>query len=348
MTPPWRPDRFARRRPHLAARGRAVNACRRVFASRGFTEVETPALQVSPGLEPHLMAFETRIQDLNPAGQRPLYLHTSPEFAMKKLLAAGLPRIWQMARVFRNGERSATHHPEFTMVEWYRAGDGYQTLIGDCQALVRAVATACGGGPLTWQGRRCDPFGDWLVLSVSDAFLEYAGFDPLRTIAEDGTPDRDILAMVAEPLGIQTDRFPDWDGLFFEIMLGHVEPHLGEGRPVVLIDYPVHMAALSRPNPAAPELAERFEIYICGMELANAFGELADAEEQARRFRADMAEKRRLYGIEYPIDGDFLDALRHGLPESAGIALGFDRLVMLATGAARIDDVLWLPVADAP
>ncbi|HYD70052.1 EF-P lysine aminoacylase EpmA [Azospirillum sp.] len=346
-SPPfWHPDAFARRRPHLAVRGRVVGAVRRFFEARDFVEVDTPCLQVSPGMEPHLQAFATDLVAPNPDDGRRLYLHTSPEFAMKKLLVAGEPRIFQLAHVFRNGERSATHHPEFTMLEWYRAGEGYRVLVDDCVDLVRACAEAAGRQRFAFRGMECDPFRPWRILSVADAFTEYAGIDLLA--AYDGThePDPAPLAAEAARIGIHPHAGDRWEDIVFRIMFERIEPHLGAGVPCVLTDYPVCMAALSRPKPEDPRLAERFELYACGLELANAFGELTDAAVQRARFQADMELKERLYGERFPVDEDFLAALEHGMPESAGIALGVDRLVMLCSGAEDIADVLWAPVAE--
>jgi lysyl-tRNA synthetase class 2 len=342
--PWWRPDRFARRRAHLEARQRVLAAIRRFFAARDFMEVETPALQVSPGLEPHLMAFSTEL--VTEAGERlQRHLHTSPEFAMKKLLVAGLPRIFQLARVFRNGERGRTHHPEFTMLEWYRAGAGYRDLMADCEVLLAAALAAAGGEAFRWQGKSADPAAPWQRLTVAEAFAQYCGIDLLATAPDPAAPSLPLLAAEARRSGIAPHPGDDWEDLFFRIFLERIEPKLGFGAPTILADYPISMAALARPKPGDPRLAERFELYVCGLELANAFGELTDAATQRARFVADCAKKRALYGTEYPIDEDFLAALAHGMPESAGIALGLDRLVMLATGADSIEDVLWAPVA---
>jgi elongation factor P--(R)-beta-lysine ligase len=341
----WRPAALASRKANLDIRTRTVAATRAFFAARDFIEVETPALQVCPGLEPHLHAFRTALADPWGGPDRTLYLHTSPEFAMKKLLVAGLPRLWQMARVFRNGERSDTHHPEFTMLEWYRAGAGYESLMDDMTALVRAAATTSGRAHLTRGALRCDPFQPWERLSVSDAFARYAGIDILATAPDPLAPDTARLAAEARRIGISVSPSDRWDDLFFKIALDRIEPRLGASVPTILHDYPLSMAALARPSARDPRVAERFEAYACGVELANAFGELTDAAEQRRRFEADIALKQALYGDTYPLDEDFLAALAAGMPESAGIALGFDRLVMLLAGAARIDDVLWAPVA---
>lgn len=339
----WRPDRFASRRGRLAQRGRIVDAVRLFFAERDFAEVDTPALQVSPGLEPHLQAFATELRDPRTGRAVPRYLHTSPEFAMKKLLAAGMPRIWQLAHVFRNDERSATHHPEFSMLEWYRAGASYRDLMDECMALVRACQTAAGAEMLTRRGRSADARREWQRISVADAFRELCGIDLLATAPDPSRPDQDRLAAAASGIGIAPHPGDDWEALFFRIFLERIEPLLGLGTPTILYDYPVSMAALSRRSPDDPRLAERFEVYVCGLELANGFGELTDPIEQRARFIADQARKQALYGHSYPIDNDFLAALEHGLPDCAGIALGFDRVVMLATDADDIEDVLWTP-----
>jgi lysyl-tRNA synthetase class 2 len=307
---------------------------RETFAARGFVEVETPALQVSPGLEPHLKAFATTL-DRPGEGSTLRFLHTSPEFTMKKLLVAGVPRLYQLTHCFRNAERGATHSPEFSMLEWYRAGARYLDLVEDCEALLRASGVRL----MTWQGRICDPHAPWELLTVEEAFRRHCGIDLLAT-----AEDVEALAVAARPLGIAPHPGDSWEDLYFRIFLAAIEPKLGIGVPTVLRDYPISMAALARAKPEDTRLCERFELYVCGLELANAFGELTDAAEQRRRFAADRAKKQALYGEAYPLDEDFLAALDFGMPESAGIALGFDRLVMLAAGACHIDDVLWAPV----
>jgi lysyl-tRNA synthetase class 2 len=340
----WRPEIFAKRRDFLSKRGEITRGLRRWFLDQGFEEVETPALQVMPGAEPHLFAFATTLT--TPGGDSsPRYLHTSPEFAMKKLLVAGMPKIFQLAKTFRNADRSATHHPEFTMLEWYRADQGYEALIEDSIALIRACATACGAEALSWGGTRADPFAPWRIVTVADAFQEWADIDLMATIPDGRTGDAALLGQAARRSGIEPHDGDDWETIFFRVFLDRIEPELGHPTPTVLKDYPISMAALARPKKEDPRLAERFEIFVAGLELANAFGELTDAAEQRRRLIEDMARKRALYGQDWPIDEDFLAALRHGMPPSAGIALGFDRLVMLLTGADDIEDVLWAPVA---
>ena len=338
----WRPNSFAARRVRLDQRGRILGAVRSFFAAYGYVEVDTPALQVSPGLEPHLRAFKTLLHDPHDraAGR---YLHTSPEFAMKKLLVAGMPRIWQLVHVFRDGERSVTHHPEFAMLEWYGVGATYRDLMDECSAMLGTCQHAVGAEVFTWRGH-ADARRPWQRLSVAEAFEKFCGIDLLATAPDPLAPDVERLAAAARHLEVAPHPGDDWEAFFFRIFLERIEPFLGIGTPTILYNYPLSMAALSRRSAADPRLAERFEVYVCGIELANAFGELTDAAEQRRRFVADQAKKQALYGETYPIDEDFLAALDCGLPECAGIALGFDRLVMLLTGAEDIEDVLWAPV----
>jgi lysyl-tRNA synthetase class 2 len=337
--PWWRPDVFARRRPALEMRARLSAATRTFFAERDFLEVDTPALQVSPGLEPHLIAFATELLTADRQSSRPLYLHTSPEFAMKKLLAAGMPRIFQLAHVFRNGERASTHHPEFTMLEWYRPGD-YGGVIADATDLMAHLSAVAGGSHASWRGVECDVTAMPEIVTVQAAFDRHAhGLDLLAT-----SGDVDALAREARRIGVRVAEDDRWDDLALRILAERIEPALGAGRPAFLTEYPAEMASLARLKPGDPAVAERVELYVCGVELANGFSELTDAEEQRRRFVADMDLKESLYGTRYPIDEDFLAALAHGMPECAGMALGFDRLVMLLTGAQHIEDVLWAPV----
>ncbi len=332
------------RRPILLARGRIEAAARAYLAGHDFLMVDPPGLQRSPGNETHLHAFGTTMIGNDGVG-RPMYLHTSPEFTMKKLLAAGEKRIASLQHVWRNRERSALHHPEFTMLEWYRAGEGYDAVIADCVELLRIAARETGVAGLRFRDRECDPFAEPERLGVVEAFERHAGIDLLATMDGEGVPDGDKLAaqMPARGLDVPDDR--SWSYLFSRILVEKVEPHLGMGRITILDRYPAAEAALARRAADDRRVSERFELYACGVELANGFGELTDADEQRRRFADEMAEKERIYGERYPVDEDFLAALAI-MPEASGVALGFDRLVMLATGAPRIEAVLWAPVAE--
>jgi lysyl-tRNA synthetase class 2 len=341
-SPWWSPDRHRDREPFLKARGAITRAVRGWFEARDFTETETAALQVSPGNEAHLHAFAS--EAIGPAGERlPLYLRTSPEFAAKKLLAAGETRIFELARVWRNRERGPLHHPEFTLLEWYRAGAGYETLMEDCAALLALAAETAGATALRFGARAADPFAPPERITVAEAFEAFAGVDLLATIDAAGGTDREALAAAASAAGVRTAADDTWADVFSRVLVEKIEPRLGDGRAAILCEYPTAEAALARPTPGDPRVAERFEVYACGVELANCFGELTDPAEQRRRFEAEMAEKERVYGERYPIDEDFLDALAQ-MPPASGGALGFDRLVMLATGASRIEQVLWSPV----
>ena len=342
ISPWWNPENYADRRPFLLARDRIMSSFRHWFRMQGFLEVETPALQTSPGNETHLHAFATNLVALDGA-RAPLYLHTSPEFACKKLLAAGEQRIFTFARVFRNRERGALHHPEFTMLEWYRAGAPYETLMADCAALLAEAAKATGHSVLRFKDRTADPFVAPERISVADAFARHADIDLLATLPQ-GKPDREKLAAAARAQNIRLADDDTWSDIFSKVLVEHVEPRLGEGRLTLLCEYPLPEAALARAKPGDPRLAERFEVYACGVELANGFGELTDAREQRRRFGLAMEEKERRYGERYPVDEDFLAALAT-MPEASGVALGFDRLVMLSSGATKIDLVVWTPPA---
>jgi lysyl-tRNA synthetase class 2 len=317
-------------------------ALRAWFMGQGFVEVETGALALSPGNETHLHAFSTKL--VRPSGApRELYLRTSPEFACKKLLAAGERRLFEFARVFRNRERGALHSAEFTMLEWYRADEPYAVLVEDCVAILREAASAAGAKSLRFREASLDPFAAPERLSVVEAFSRYADIDLLATLP-DGAPDREAFARAADTAGIRRTANDSWADIFSRVLVERVEPRLGHGRATVLDQYPAVLSALARPA-ADPRLAERFELYACGVELANGFGEQTDAKEQRRRLEEEMAEKFRRYGERYPIDEDFIAALSR-LPPASGIALGLDRLVMLATGAQRIDQVQWAPLPD--
>jgi lysyl-tRNA synthetase class 2 len=230
------------------------------------------------------------------------------------------------------------------MLEWYRVGADYTRLMEDCSHLLAACAAGAGTVRLKRGDRRCDPFAPPRRLTVAEAFTHYCGIDLLATTPDPDVPDRDLLAAEAKRIGSFVSDNDTWEDIFFRLMMERIEPNLGDGVPLILCDYPASMAALSRRSPRDRRVAERFELYACGVELANGFSELTDAAEQRRRFTADMALKQKLYGVTYPIDEDFLEALESGMPACAGIALGVDRLVMLLTGAEALETVLWAPV----
>ena len=317
---------------------------RRWFETKGFLEVEPAAIQASPGNETHLHGLRTTLVGLDGSSSE-AYLHTSPEFAMKKLLAGGELQIFALARVFRNRERTALHAPEFTMLEWYRVDAPLERLMDDCAALTALAAHIAGAETFMFRGRDADPFKPPERLTVRDAFRQYAGIDLYDSIRLGLDADTATLARQAKGVGLRVSTDDTWSDIFSRLLTERVEPNLGVGRPTILHAYPASEAALAQVSPDDPRVAERFELYCCGVELANAFHELNEPQEQRRRFAADMAEQQRIYGSSYPIDEDFLDALA-GMPAASGAALGFDRLVMLATGADRIEAVQWTPVFD--
>lgn len=310
------------RRDALTARARIVRGVRRWFEARDFVEIEAPVAVISPGLEPHLLAFE-----LGTDGPR-RYLHTSPEYALKRLLGEGFERLFSLAPCFRDEPPSRTHSPEFTMLEWYEVGLDLAGLMAQTEQVVAAACAAAHGGTITPSGLDLTP--PFRRLSVREAFVAHAGVDPWRHPTADALRAAGRAAGVAVP----TDS-PDWDDVFFQIFLNAVEPAVEAGPPTFLWGWPASQAALSRLDPADPTVALRFELFAGGVELANAFDELTDAAEQRRRFEHDQAERRR-FGLPVPpIDEALLSALDHMRP-TAGIALGVDRLVMLILG---IDDI---------
>jgi len=326
--PGGRPDSLAARLPFLRRRALLTQATRAFFAARGYTEVETPYAVPAPGEEVHLAAFAT--ERIDSAGERTkLWLHTSPEFAMKRLLAGGAGPIFQLARVWRNGEGSDTHAAEFTMLEWYRPDAALPELMDEVEAFLRAVLPPF----VTSRGVTTD-LGMFDRLSLSDTFAAF-GVDLLGTAGDAGA--------LAHAAGERLRDGETWEDLFFRLLLGRIEPGLGRDRPTFLTHWPAEQAALARRDPADPRAALRFELFVCGMELANAFEELTDADEQRARFTQDRARRHALYGPDWELDEDFLAAVAHGMPTGCGIALGFDRLAMIASGAQRIEQVLWLP-----
>ncbi len=328
--------------PREAARARArlSRAVRDFLGARGYEEVETPCLVPAPGMEPHIAAFEAPFVPEGGGAPRPLWLHTSPEYAMKRLLARGVPRPFQLARVFRNGEVSPQHNPEFTMLEFYRAGGDYRAVMEDLEALLGACATALLGG-FAAPGRALSLEPPFARLTVAEAFRERAGIDLAACGGEAGR-----LRRAAEAAGLDPGRPGDsFDDLFFRVFLYRVEPGLGASRPVYLVDWPAPMAALARLKPGDPRWAERFELYAGGLELANGFSELTDAAEQRRRLEEERALRRRLGRPAYPVDERFLEELGR-MPAAGGVAVGLDRVLMLLTGAAAIDEVLLFPARE--
>lgn len=330
--PVWHPESLAARMPFLERRADLTRAVRGFFHDRGYREVETPYAVPAPGEEVHLRAFSTSRE--HPDGTREnLWLHTSPEFAMKRLLVAQSGPIFQFARVWRNGEASALHAPEFTMLEWYRPGSNMSSLIEETTTLMRSVLPPivhCRG--VTTDLSHCER------LTVADAFTRYAGVD-LLAIGDDA-------AALAAAANVRLRDKEDWEDLFFRLLLERIEPRIGREHPTFLTHWPAAQAALARRDPADPRVAERFELYVCGIELANAFVELTDPAEQRARFLVERQRRHAMHGPDWDLDEDFLAALGHGMPPSAGIALGFDRLAMIASGAHKIGQVLWLPAAD--
>ncbi len=309
------PPRFV-----LEARKRLSDAVRTFLDRRGFLEVDTPIAVVSPGLEPHLEAFAT--VEVGPDRSRtPLFLHTSPEYAMKRMLGRGLGHIYQLARVFRNGERSKTHAPEFTMLEWYRQPGLLSELMDDVECLLRTVAEEVDG---PWRPKG---FTRW---SASEAFVQAGLPNPLDYPETEG---------LRAAMAVRSADDDDWEDVWHRAFLEHVEPSFPPDQVVIMYGFPASMAALARLSPDDPRVAERFEVYVGSLELANAFGELTDPDEQRKRFQADIAMRRRLGRDVYPIDEGLLEDLGH-ICEAAGIALGFDRLLMLCLGLDCIQDVI--------
>ncbi len=335
----WQPHIFEEKQRYLRGRAQVIKAFRLFFDGNNFTEVDTPILQVCPVMDTHIHAFSTELKGLDLSKKKDMYLQTSPEFDMKKLLVAGMDNIYQICPVFRNAEGSDLHSPEFTLLEWYRAGADYNALMDDSVDILRHVAKTMMIKNYTYQGKTCDPFLDWQKISVCGAFSKYADIDLSLCLG-----DKSKFSDAAKAIDVRVTKEDSWDDIFHAIMAEKIEPYLGIDTPTILYDYPISMAALSRKSSNDPIFAERFELYVCGVELANAYSELTDVTEQRSRYEKEMSLKQSLYGERYPADDDFFRALEYGMTDSAGIALGVDRLVMLAVGASNIKDVLWAPV----
>jgi elongation factor P--(R)-beta-lysine ligase len=342
-TPPWHPESLAARLPFLERRAALAAATRAFFTARGYREVETPCLVPVPGMEVHLQAFRSEyIPHIGVGERRTLWLRTSPELALKRLLVAGAGPVFELARVWRNGEASPRHAPEFTMLEWYRPGLGFAGMLAETEDFVRAVCPPLVGHA----GVVTDLALPFERITMAEAFAQWCGgLDLLATVTPDGQGDTGALRAAAAAIGTPPREGEVWEDLFFRLLLERVEPRIGRDRATFLTHWPTPQAALARRDPADPRAALRFELFAAGLELANAFDELTDAAEQRARFEHDVAERHRLYGEGWGVDEDFLRALEHGMPAGSGIALGFDRLAMLASGAERIEQVLWLPPA---
>ncbi len=341
----WHPDKFEKRKAKLEIRQSALRSARLFFENERFSEAETPALQIMPAADPHIHTFETELLDYDLKLKKTLGLHTSPELDMKKLLVAGAGDIYQICKVYRNAEESSLHHPEFTMLEWYRTNATYEDMMQDCQNLLRFLCDKTQISEFKFMDKTSNPHKEFKKISVNSAFKNFANIKIEKIL-----PSHDIFDTTKrfknqlQENDITYSNNDNWDDLFFRVMAERIEPNLGVDQPTILYDYPAHMAALSRKKPDDPRYAERFELYICGLEIANAFSELTDVNEQRKRLEEDLRLKQQLYQKEYTIDEEFLRALEYGMPDCAGIALGFDRLVMLMAGADDIRDVLWAPV----
>lgn len=336
-------ENFARKLPFLLSRNKIISAIKNFFASENFTEVDTPILQYSPGMEVHLFAFETQFNNINGIDSEKLYLHTSPEFSMKKLLSFGLKNIFQFTHTFRNEVVSPTHYPEFTMLEWYRIGYNYEKLMDDCEKILRESLSSIGTDHFEYNGKKCYIKDGIERLTIAKAFEKFCHFDILSTIDNPQKPTTKLLKPIAQKLGINVSEIDTWDDIYEKLMFEFIEPNLGIDRPTILYEYPIHQAALSKEKDGNPNIAERFELYVCGVELANAFTELTNRKVQEERFLHDQAEKKAIYGTTFPIDYEFLDAIEN-LENCTGIALGVDRLIMLCTHAKDITDVLWIEI----
>lgn len=318
----------------MRARARLNAALRAFFAEAGYLEVETPALVPAAGMEPHIDPFEVPFVPETGVGQRrTLYLHTSPEYAMKRLLADGAPPIFEIAKVFRNGEVAAAHNPEFTLLEFYRPRADYRAIMADLEQALARAEQAVGGA--------AGPFSKlpYERVTVREAVLRESGVDVLAH------PEPASLRRAAQGAGVQVGGGEAWDDVFFHLFLQKVEPKLGRGRPTFLTEYPASMASLARLKPGDPQVAERVELYVEGVELANGFSELTDAQEQRRRLLEEQAQRQAAGRVLPPLDERFLEAVGK-MPEAAGIAVGLDRVLMLMVGAEEIVEVLAFPARD--
>ncbi|MBR1544556.1 MAG: EF-P lysine aminoacylase GenX [Alphaproteobacteria bacterium] len=334
---------FERKLPFLLNRNKIISAIKSFFSDENFIEVDTPILQYSPGMEVHLSAFETMFNNINGIDKQKLYLHTSPEFSMKKLLSFGMKNIYQFTHTFRNEVVSPTHYPEFTMLEWYRVGYNYEKLMSDCEQILKRSLEIIGTDHFEYNGKKCFLNDGIEKLTIAQAFEKFCHFDILSTIDNPQNPSTKLITPFAKKLNINVSESDTWDDIYEKLMFEYIEPNLGDKKPTILYEYPIHQAALSAPKSDNPNIAERFELYICGVELANAFTELTNRKVQEERFLHDQAEKQKIYGTTFPIDYEFLNSIEN-LENCTGIAMGIDRLIMLANHTNNIKDVLWIEI----
>ena len=341
----WKIGQMASSRMNLETRGEVIRNIRKYFNDINYMEVDTPVLNVTPGPEAHIRPFTTDLCTHLDEARDTMYLHASPELNMKLILSQGWSRIFQFAHVFRNGEITALHHPEFAMIEWYQAGADYRDMMDLCAGLVGTIGRQAGIHAFSFEGKACDPNMPPVRISVAEAFARFAnGMDVLGTITNPADPDPSAgpLADELTKVGITFTKSDRWEDLFFKVMMDRIEPRLGIGQPTILYDYPACLAVLSKLREKDLRVAERFEIYVCGVELANGCTELQGKEPHKQRFAHSRKLSNRLYGRKFPTDDDFVE-IGDVLPPCAGVALGLDRLVMLVTGADRVTDVMWTP-----
>lgn len=344
----------------LLLREQVIKAIRKFFDQEQFHEVETPLLVKSPGSEPYLEVFSTQLIDEHNNAQAAYFL-TSPEYAMKKLLVAGLDKIYQICKSFRNRESFGdNHNPEFTILEWYRAAADYRDIMLDFSQLMlfisaelqhyyadkdndfaRSILSRLRAEQVEYLGKIYNLSSPYQSLTVAEAFTQYLH------ISEKDLLDREILYQLTKKLNYPLAAKASWDNLFYQLFLNEIEPQLAKlDHPVIIYDYPLSQAALAKRKAKNPQFAERFEVYLAGLELGNAFSELTDYQEQEQRLKAELLLRKKLNKTSYELDEDFIEALKVGMPESGGIAVGVDRLIMFFAGVADIDEVLFFPASE--
>lgn len=330
---------------------KVIKLIREFFWSQGYDETDTPVAVRYPGQEPYLNPIPIKLHDPDGREQR-FYLQTSPEFAMKKLLAAGFDKIFQICRCFRDYEEfGGLHNTEFTMVEWYRAPGQLEEIEQDTEKLFKVIAKELGRQTVSYRERLVDLMGKWEKASLRELWRKYSGVDL------DNYLQTANLRELARDKGYKVVADDSYEDLFYKIFLNEIEPNLGWPQPIFVHDYPANMCSLSRRCEYDPKYAERFELYIGGLELANAFGELTEADKQREKLEVDKRKREQLGKEVYPIDPEFIQALRSGIATglsveiprngtAAGIALGVDRMVLLLSGANDINEVIFQSVAD--